>query len=567
MKKIIINYFLLSLIFLSFGCKTIKFTNAYKSHFTDIQLNGHRVENQNGIIIHNDYRTLPKGIFSSLSGEFRIAGLTDHLIVIQDTLGKIKYSSKIFTGKKLPDDIKKPSKLTTGEYLRVLHSKIYKATINEKREQGFIENSIPGYMDLVAYMEPLDYDLIIQTQYAQSWISWLKEYNSNLVDLDEKQTLNKKLNADINNSNNIIKHLISEKNNIKKTIINVNARARAYKQEYERLRRQKLEAVIDYKSPTNLFASYDYEKDPLKPYYDNNLVDITNYDWQINNGVSNKTLHTSTVDAYEKANKMFKNPEKYFDTEFANKVKGLDTPEIFSASRTIIHQATITSNPSAASWLNSNHAMGLSVDMSFAGRNYNVRSENPTEAQKANYDVFKKVMEEAGFVNTEPYSDWRERNHFTVEEYSLKKDGNVIHDPFGARKERVYNEKAKFFEGFADTADFQGEKLEEKIKDVAGDNSELLKKLGNIEEEIDKKRKEIDEELKKLEKSRIDMKKWEKARNKERDRIARERRRDDRGPCLAKDMDLNAVEFKMMPITNSIKHWDCGPGDGSGRCL
>ena len=553
----------LSLFFLAsilIGCGTIDLSEAYKSHLTEKQLNGHRVELMTGVIIHNDYHTLPHEVFKSLPGEYRIAGLTDHLVVVQDTLGKIKFSSNIFIGNKRG---KNPSKLTTGEYLRVLHSNAYKENIRERRNSGQIEYSIPGYMNVVAFKDSLNYEEIIQTQYAQSWISWIKEYDHNLNDLKNKLELKHNLESDINNSQNLIQHLNIEENNIKENIKKSKQRAQNLKNEYNELRKQKEFAIINYGS--NLKLKYDYEKDPLKPYYDNNLVDITNYDWNINSGVSNKTLHTSTVDAYKKANDIFKNPEKYFSKEFADKVKLLDSPEIFSASRTIIHQATLTSNPSAAGWLNSNHAMGLSVDMTFAGKNYNTRIENPTSSQFKNYEVFKKVMEKAGFVNTTSPSDWRERNHFTVEHYALKKDGQSIHDPFGERKERIYNETATFFEGFADTADFQGKELENKIKQVVGENSDLLEHVGKLEEEIENKRKKIDKYLKELEESRINEKHWEKARNKEKDRIARARRRDTR--CLSSEMNLDAIEFKMKPITNSIKHWDCRPVGGEGRCL
>src|SRR5690606_23047160 len=105
-------------------------------------------------------------------------------------------------------------------------------------------------------------------------------------------------------------------------------------------------------------------------------------------------------------------------------------------------------NPSAAGWLNSDHALGLSVDLSFNGMNYDVGSSTPSESQIQRYELLRSVLKDAGFVRTKEWSDTRERNHFTLATYALREDGKPRDDPNGDIAQRRNLLKGRVFAQF-----------------------------------------------------------------------------------------------------------------------
>jgi hypothetical protein len=546
------------------GCESIDFRSAYPTHYTEDLSNRKCVRIGNAIIVHHGYTTIPNEVFRALPSKYKLAGLMNHLVVVQDKIGSIRYSDIAMLPEGLPMDNEGSVRTHNSEALRIKHSREFLYKVDELRERGMLEYRLPGYTNMVAFVDDLDYEDIIENQHAKAWLSWLREYQQNTDNLSKLILEGEELQRSLDNHIQLETQLGSQIQSLESAISHSRQRARRYWEEYEILRN---EGLLYTKIPGLILSDTDYvyEEDPIRVVYDNAFVDVSANGWAMNDNVKNKTLHLDTVHAYERVLAIFKNPQRYYDPVTANKVKELTRPRIASLSRSIIHQA-MQSNPSAAKWLDSDHAVGISVDMSMNGMNYNVQPRdsngNPIEPSPEaieKYHTFQKVLKTAGLTRTKNYSDRNERNHFTLTKYARTNDGKLVDDPNREIEERRYKLKAEILEASLDASNMSGEKLNEKIRAATGNNQRILDDIGDLNERIEEKLKEIEKKQKELNNAREDEKQARKMRDKEEDRIARARRRNNNHCLVSYQLDRNAPQFKLNAVYNSVKDWDCEP--------
>lgn len=529
------------------ACSTISFEDAYTNAYADEERPQHRMDEAGGVTTFNDYKTLPREVYSALPPKFKVAGLTDHLVVIRDDNGYISYL-----------DGRGGNRVNLS---RGVNSISFKNARAIWRSNEWIENKLTGYFNFTAFIRDLDYDYVFEVEHEQDWSNWVIEYFENEQTLGRIDHDNTELRSDIQNATTTLSNLKRREADLLNSARDSRRQGDTYRSRASLTEQEPISPLFDF---TTRSDSYDFDEDPFGWVYENNMADAGAENWNIQSAVENTTTHPDTVDAYNNFLDRMNNPLDYYSPEFAYRVSQLTPPSIASLSRSIIHQATLT-NPSAAGWLSSNHATGIAVDLGMAGTNYNVRQSNPSIAQEQNYRVFEEVLNDAGFVREVAYSDWRERNHFTLAKYAEREDGQVRPDPNGEIEKARLELRAKYFEMFSDAADLAGEELEQEIGEATNENQTLMDRASELNSDINNQKKKVEKALKDFREAEAYRKKWRKVYQQEQ----RRRRRDRNRTCFvsAEQLDefANQREFQMDPINNTLKHHGCGPNDG-GPC-
>ena len=165
--------------------------------------------------------------------------------------------------------------------------------------------------------------------------------------------------------------------------------------------------------------SYDFGKDPLAPFYRENLAPIQGKNFD-SHQVSNKHLDPRMIDALEKLNRLLDDPSSLPDkTEATLKKSGLKKVTIASASRSPSHQASLGSSYRAAPF-NSNHLLGMAVDLEMKGKPFDIKRRGKEPQVIETYEALKETMAIAGLYFSEPVK--KDPNHVELLAWSRKSD-------------------------------------------------------------------------------------------------------------------------------------------------
>lgn len=542
----------------SVGCTAvIALRDAYPAHYSAPPMTGHaphpaRIVKMPGVTIYEDYQDLPKGIFDALPPRFKVAALTDHLLVLRDDDGWLRYTPK-----------------WANTLVKAKHSQAFNRKADDLRKKGMVEYRFPGYLDMAAFIDNLDYDEVIDTEHNQAWRNWIDEFTENSATLKALSEDNQELSTDIADAVKELSNLDETSKTLDQQIKRTKASADRWEREARRLgarglgplEKESEASPYDYRT---LDTPYEFSSDPLRTVYESGQNFRRNDAGWSASGVSNPNLHTYTHDAYTSFIDRMRNPASYYSADTAARIDALSDLTLVSAARSPIHQATLTDNPNAAGWMDSDHALGLSVDIGLTGTNYDVSGTHSAET-RANYDLLVNVARDAGLVRTHAFSVDNERNHFTVSQTATRENGEVrldIDHQIALARNAV---QAEVFQALATAANAAGENLATEIGEATGQNAELMAQAAQLSSAISAKQEQVAEQRRELDRQRERERRWRKIY----ERFI-EQQRSTCGLAIYSDADIDAmtnrVEYQMSPLHNSVKHWDCHEHREIGPC-
>ena len=394
-KYMLCTWIALSVIVMT-GCSSVLVYNAYPTHFKseeDIACSPcfYSLETDP----KPNTRMLPKEIEGALGDEDKLTSMMGYLIILGDPKAKI---------------------IIDGQSRRIRHTKAYLKAQADMLDRGFKEEVIPGYLGYTTYKPNItNWAQVLENEYANQWLLFLKNYletNELIAKLEKEE---KELRASVSNSQLAVNSLNERLSRINSGIASADNQLQQINAWFSS---SKFDGGVGYE-PWVLFPKYKYHfnNDIFKPVYERSMENVSGRFATSN--VENPYLDHETVVAMDLANKIILNPHAYFHKDIADTIRdaNLSPLVLSSASRSILQQATLQASY-RASWLNSMHALGLGVDISMNGTNYDVRNGSPTTQSTNNFKLLRMVMLKAGFVNPVGYSNHYERNHFVLAQYS-----------------------------------------------------------------------------------------------------------------------------------------------------
>lgn len=499
MKKTIIGIILLLTLI---GCSNIRMKDAYITHFED--------QNSATRVIEDKHK-VPNELLAQFPPDFRLAHYLGLLTVVIDGDGKLYFGPGM-----------------TSNFAYISNSSEFQEIKDKYSSDEYRTASPKGFPHVLGIIPNIDISSALELEAGQDWLRFFHRYYEKLEDKRNSKKVLEKILMDIENAE-------TTKQNINSEIHSVIKQIEVEKSQINKLIKEIAQIQIPGFTETILLlpglkVPYSYDDDIFRTVYESKLINIK--DRLRTNGVSNPHLKEETIEALELANQMIGNPRGHFVPHIADMIESANlTPiTLASASRSILQQASLSSS-TKAKYLNSKHAFGVAVDISFIGANYNVRVKDPTTDNMQNYNLLMMVLNQAGFVRSTTFSNMKERNHYSISKYSQFSNGLF---------NREYDQGAfvdlalSFFKEFEAAGDREYLNLIATLKSLSLQQQREITRYHSVREDIKKvqahlaeeKKKLASEKLKRAQKEREKQKKLEeKARKEESLRRQREQER------------------------------------------
>ena len=343
-----------------------------------------------------------------------------------------------------------------------------------------------GYPHITAIIPNIDIAESFDVEMSQNWLRFLDNYFEKIEDRDNiinKNNILIKEITDLSLTNENLSNQIDQENI---TISQIKSEINQLNIDISNLKTQNTfaEADVPYNYYGRLPKNYTFENDIFRSVYERNFENISNS--IPNENVSNTYLHNQMANALRRVNNVLNNPSQHFVPQIAQEIMDANLTPITlnSASRSVLHQASLTSS-TRASYLNSLHALGVAVDLKFKETNYDTRSsDSPSEEAVNNYNKLLFVLKYCGLVRSTKMSNVKERNHFSLSTFSKYENGQLNS---GYSNTEYLNLATKMFSEFEKIANDNLTATLTSIDMFTSNQNQLISQTAKLSSEIETK--------------------------------------------------------------------------------